>query len=136
MKKSLECRYCGVNGDWIDSVCISKECKARMYRSYSEDAFREFCEREGCKPEDWNEYFAELDRQHIDSEIQSNTRSASHALQRLLSILKEQEIVQSNVSLFRVSRIRYNINRLQDALKAVENVSKYRVEVSDNIKKE
>ena len=61
-KEMKKCRFCHRIDNietFMDSTCSSQECQAQLHKSYSEEAFLEFCEREGTDPEDWDEFFEE-----------------------------------------------------------------------------
>ena len=89
MTDCYECRYCGKDEyhaiDRWHMFCNNQECQAQLHRSYGDEAFAEFCEREGMQPEDWDEFFAEADCQRIDDRIQKNAQKANAALQDLLA---------------------------------------------------
>ena len=126
MRNPYECHYCGKDGIMLltDGTCSQQECQAQLHRSYGDEAFAEFCEREGMHPEDWDEFFAEADCQRIDDRIQKNAQKANAALQDLLHVLDDEHKIGR--SIIELRNIRYTRKQLNEALEAVNKASKYR----------
>ena len=121
-----KCIFCGERDTVVDGTCSVQECQALLHRSYGDEAFAEFCEREGMAIEDWDEFFADLDKVAIDNLIKSESHKAKHALLSLIEVLKDEEHSLAH-SLIELRGLRSYRGKLEEALKVVEEVSKYRM---------